>query len=46
MKTLIRKVWKNKLADQKLVSIPKDSDIGEGDYVYIEKVERGVQPCE
>jgi len=32
-----RKVWKNKNNNQKLVTIPKDSDIVEGDYVWIEK---------
>ena len=32
-----RKVWKNKSNGQKLVTIPKDSDIQDGDYVWIEK---------
>lgn len=32
-----RKVWKNKKANQKLVTIPKQSNIKEGDYVLIEK---------
>jgi hypothetical protein len=32
-----RKVWKNKANGQKLVTIPKDSDIEKGDYVWIEK---------
>jgi len=32
-----RKVWKNKNNNQKLITIPKDSDITEGDYVWIEK---------
>ena len=38
-KQIIVKVWKNKGANQKLVTIPKDCDIEEGDYVRIEKVE-------
>jgi hypothetical protein len=32
-----RKVWKNRSNNQKLITIPKDSDIEEGDYVWIEK---------
>lgn len=36
-KRIIRKVWKNKKADQKLVTIPKLSKIEEGDYVEIIK---------
>jgi len=35
---LIQKVWKNKFNNQKLVTIPKDSRIEDGDYVKIEKV--------
>jgi len=35
---VIMKVWKNKIRNQKLVTIPKDCDIKEGDYVRIEKV--------
>jgi hypothetical protein len=38
MKDIIQKVWKNKGANQKLVTIPKDCDIEEGDYVSIKKV--------
>ena len=38
MKQIIRKVWKNKGNNQKLVTIPKDSDIEEGDYIRIEKI--------
>lgn len=34
-----RKVWKNKKANQKLVTIPKHSSINEGDEVEIKKVE-------
>jgi len=30
-----RKVWVNKGNGQKLVTIPKDSDIEDGDYVWI-----------
>lgn len=37
-KKVIMKVWKNKARDQKLITIPKDSDIQEGDYVEIKKV--------
>ena len=36
-----RKVWKNKGNNQKLVTIPKDSDVEEGDSVWIEKIEGG-----
>ena len=32
-KKIIQKVWKNKGNNQKLVTIPKDCDIKEGDYV-------------
>jgi len=32
-----RKVWRNKSNNQKLITIPKDSDIEDGDYVWIEK---------
>ena len=35
---IIQKVWKNKGNNQKLVTIPKDSEIEEGDYVKIKKV--------
>ena len=35
MKRIIKKVWVNKANNQKLVTIPKDSDIKEGDYVSI-----------
>ena len=37
-KRIIRRVWKNKQIDQKLITIPKDCDIDEGDYVEIKKV--------
>ena len=33
-----RKVWVNKGNGQKLITIPKDSDIEDGDYVWIEKI--------
>lgn len=36
---VIKKVWK-KSNDQKMVTVPKDSDIEAGDYVRIEKVEK------
>jgi hypothetical protein len=37
-KRIIRKVWKNKLANQMLVSIPKNFNINEGDYVEVKKL--------
>lgn len=37
-KQIIQKVWKNTKANQKLVTIPKDCDIKEGDYVNIQKI--------
>lgn len=37
------KVWLNKGNNQKLITIPKDSDIEPGDYVKIEKVKDGKQ---
>ncbi len=37
-KKIIMKVWKNKAKNQKLITIPKDCDIKEGDYVEIRKV--------
>ena len=38
IKKIIQKVWKNKSNNQKLITIPKDSGIKEGDYVEIKKV--------
>jgi len=38
-KKLIVKVYKNKKSNQKLITIPKYSEIKEGDYVEIKKVE-------
>jgi len=35
---IIVKVWRNKGNNQKLVTIPKNSKINEGDYVEIRKV--------
>ena len=35
---VIMKVWKNKAKNQKLITIPKDCDIQDGDYVEIKKV--------
>lgn len=36
---IICKVWKNKKADQKLVTIPKErKDILEGDYIEVKKI--------
>jgi len=37
---MIKKVWKNTNNNQKLVTIPKNSDIEAGDYVSIKKVEK------
>lgn len=34
---IIMKVWKNKIKNQKLITIPKDCDIQEGDYVEVKK---------
>jgi len=36
---IVKKVWENKTNGQKLVTIPKESDIDPGDYVKIDKVE-------
>ena len=36
---IIQKVWENKKTKQKLITIPKSSDIKRGDYVSIEKIE-------
>ena len=38
-KEVIQKVWLNRKAKQKLVTIPKNCDIKPGDYVSISKVE-------
>lgn len=38
MERIIKKVWVNKSNKQKLITIPKDSEIQEGDYVEIKKV--------
>jgi len=35
---LIRKVWRNKYNGQKAVTIPKSSDIVNGDYVEVRKI--------
>ena len=37
-KRIIMKVWKNKAKNQKLITIPKDCDIQDGDYVEIKKI--------
>ncbi len=39
MEKIIRKVWLKKATNQKMITIPFDCDIKEGDYVKIEKVE-------
>ena len=39
-KQIIMKVWRNKKANQNLLTIPKDCNIKEGDYVEIIKIER------
>jgi hypothetical protein len=38
-KKIIMKVWKNRILGQKLITIPKSSDIEEGDYVEIKKIQ-------
>jgi hypothetical protein len=38
-KKYILKVFQNNSNKQKLVTIPKDSDINNGDYVQVKKVE-------
>ena len=38
MGKIIVKVWKNKIRDQKLVTVPKDCNINEGDYVELVKI--------
>ncbi|MEK6889423.1 MAG: hypothetical protein AABW80_04945 [Nanoarchaeota archaeon] len=35
---IIGKVWLNKINRQKLLTIPKNSDIKEGDYVEVKKI--------
>ena len=35
---IIQKVWKNNKNGQKLITIPKNCDIKEGDYVAVIKV--------
>lgn len=35
---VIMKVWKNKARNQKLITIPKDCGIQEGDYVEVKKI--------
>jgi len=37
-KHLILKVWKAKANNQKLVVIPRESDIKEGDYIEVIKI--------
>ena len=37
-KKIIKQVYENKKSKQKLVTIPKKSDIEEGDYVEVKKV--------
>lgn len=34
------KVWLKKTGNQKLVTIPADCDIKEGDYVYVIKIQK------
>lgn len=36
-KKIIMRVWKNRIKNQKLVTIPKDCEIEEGDYVEIKE---------
>lgn len=37
-KRIIVKVWKAKKKNQKLITIPKDCNINEGDYVEVKKI--------
>lgn len=37
---IIMKVWKSKLKNQKMITIPKDCDIQDGDYVKVEKIKK------
>ena len=39
-KIIRRKVWKNKSNGQKLVTIPKDSNIEDGDEIIIKKAKK------
>ena len=39
-KKIIQVVWKNKSNGQKLVTVPKDSDITEGEYVEIKRANK------
>lgn len=36
---VVCKVYKNKTSKQKLVTIPRDSDIEDGEYVVVKKLE-------
>jgi very-short-patch-repair endonuclease len=36
---IIQRVWKNDKANQKLVTIPKDSNISDDDFVFVQKIE-------
>lgn len=38
MGKIIMKVWRNKTINQKLITIPKECNIKEGDYVEIRKI--------
>ena len=38
MDKIIVKVWKNKSINQKLVTVPKDCNIEEGDYIELVKI--------
>lgn len=37
-KKIIMRVWKNKFNKQKLVTVPKDCEINDGDYVEIKRI--------
>lgn len=39
VKDIVMRVWYKKKSKQKLVTIPKKSDIKAGDYVLIKKIE-------
>jgi len=36
---IIRKVWVRKATNQKLITIPFDSNINDGDYVEVKKID-------
>ena len=43
---IIKKVWLAKANKVKLVTVPKDCGIEEGDYVELIKIEKSKEECE